>query len=418
MAMIFVLPSVLGVVSYAANPTFSTAVNLSNDSNNAQYPMVANSGQNVYVTWTEESHGIIFRSSSNGGVSWSSATTLSPKGGVTSYPVITANGSNVYVAWSQTVPSLNKTSQIYFVYSTNYGSSFSTPAIVDTNSTVGAITPVLAAWGSDVYVGWSDNGPSYVRSSTDNGASWGPSYNIGLFHEPQIAAWGSNAYFVSDSFGGMALGVTNNNGATWLISTVPVSSAEPWVATSGQYVYIAWEQKHTNGTAPIYGIISNNDGSTWGPTRILSGSVINDWEPQLTASGNNVYLAFRSLSPQSAWITMSSNNGVTWTTPTDLSGTGPQVGWPLDVAVSGNYAFTIWGSQTAGSVWNAYTGYTTNNGASYTPSGGVDLSKNSVGVAAPSTDVASASIMANGNNAFAAWQSTQSGNEQIWFAYS
>lgn len=419
MALIFVLPSILvGSISYAANPTFSAPVNLSNDSDNAQYPMVANSGQNVYVAWTEESHGIFVIASSNGGVTWGTPIKLSPKGGATSYPVITANGSYVYVAWSQTVPSLSGISQIYFSSSSNYGSSFSPAIIVDTNSSASAITPVIAGWGSNVYVAWSYNGPSYVRASNNGGATWGTAFDLGAFHEPQLAAWGSNVYFISDGHGGLSYGVSSNYGVSWTNSTISTSGAEPWVAASGSNVYLVWEEKHTNGTAPIYGMISDDSGTTFGPITVLSGSIINDWEPQITASGNYIYLAFRSLSPQSAWITMSSNNGTTWSTPVDLSGTGNQVGWPLDVAVSGGHAYTIWGASTTGTVWNAYTGYTTNSGSTWTPSGGVDLSLNSVGVAAPSTDVASASIMANGAHAFAAWESTQTGNEQIWFAYS
>jgi hypothetical protein len=413
-AVIFVLPSVLGTATFAAG-TFSTAVNLSNDANNAQYPMVANSGQYVYVAWTEESHGIFIRVSSNGGATWAPAIKLSPKGGTASYPVITANGSYVYVAWSQTV---SKVGQIFFAASSNYGATFSPAIDVDTNTSQTSITPVLAGYGSDISVAWTNNGPSYVRSSTDNGVTWGPAFNIGSFHEPQLAAWGSNMYFVSDGHGGISYGVSHDGGTTWTQSTINASGAEEWVAAAGSYVYIMWEQKHTNGTAPIYGVISSDDGNTFGAVTIYSGSVINDWEPQVSASGNNVYLAFRSLSPQSAWVTMSSNNGATWTTPTELSSNGQAAGWPLDVAISGSYAYTIWGAPKTGSVWNAYASYTSNNGATWTPAGGIDLSNNAVGSAAPATDVASASIMANGTNAYTAWQSTQTGNEQIWFAYS
>lgn len=416
-ALIFVLPSIFGAAT-ASNPVFSQAVNLSNSSTSAQYPMVANSGSNVYVAWTEEGQGVYVISSSTGGTSWGTPQKISLKGGVASYPVITANGSYVYVAWSQVVPGSNQTGQIYFSASSNYGATFSKAIDVDTNTSVAAITPVIAGWGENVYVAWSNNGPSYVRSSNDAGANWGPSYNLGTFHEPQLAAWGSNVYFVSDGSGAISLGVSHNNGTTWNASSIVASGAEPWIAAAGPNVYVVWEQKHTNGTAPIYGVISDDNGSTFGPIRVLSGSVINDWEPQITASGDNIYLAFRCLSPQSAWITMSSNNGTSWTAPTDLSGKGKEVGWPLDVAVSGSNAFTIWGSQTAGSVWNTYTGYTTNGGSSWTSTGGDDISLNSAGVAAPATDIASASIMANGASAYAAWESSQTGSEQIWFSYS
>jgi hypothetical protein len=211
LAIIFVLPSVLGTASYAGSP-FSTPINLSNDTNNAQYPMVANSGQHVYVAWTEESHGVFLRASSDGGATWSPPIKLSPKGGSANYPVITANGSYVYVAWSQTVSGVG---QIYFTSSTDYGATFSTAIDVDTNASASAITPVLAGWGSDITVAWSNTGPSFVRSSTDGGVTWGPSFNIGAFHEPQLAVSGSNVYFVSDGHGGMAYGVSHDSGATW-----------------------------------------------------------------------------------------------------------------------------------------------------------------------------------------------------------
>src|SRR5579862_1138588 len=102
---LFAIPVFL---SSAQSFTFPSAFNLSNDTYNAQYPMVANTGSNVYVVWTEESHGVYFRLSADGGSYWWPSLTvqglrLSPTGGTTSYPVITANGSNVYVAWSQTL---------------------------------------------------------------------------------------------------------------------------------------------------------------------------------------------------------------------------------------------------------------------------------------------------------------------------
>src|ERR1039457_1209285 len=76
--------------SVAAQPTvsFSSPVNLSGDSYKAQYPWVASSGSNVYVSWTEAAHGIYIRVSNNYGATWNPtvtkpATRLSPTGGTT-----------------------------------------------------------------------------------------------------------------------------------------------------------------------------------------------------------------------------------------------------------------------------------------------------------------------------------------------
>jgi len=417
-AVVFLFSVPVAVFGAQNSASFSSAINLSNDAYNAQYPMVANSGNNVYVVWTEQSHGIYFRMSSDGGNTWTpptstAATRLSPTGGAAGYPVITANGTNVYVAWSQTV---SKLSQIYFTASTNNGAAFSTPIVVDTAATTAAITPVLAGWGSNIYIAWSAGTHSFERSSNNAGSTWGTVNQLGTGHEPQLAAYGNYAYFISD---GVSFAYSSNSGSTWKsVSLKAGAASEPWIAASGPNVYVAWEQKGTNKTAPIYGEVSNNNGVTFSGKRVLSGSVVNSWEPQLAASGNHAYLSFRSLTPPSAWITSSSNGGATWSTPTELSTSGHSTGWPLDVAVSGSNVFTIYGSATTsgGSVWNAYASYSSNSGSAWSPSPGINLSGNAVGVAAPATDVASASIMANGASGFAAWQSSQTGSNQIYFA--
>src|SRR5579862_1146345 len=251
-ALLFVMPA-----SFAANNsvTFSPPVNLSNDANNARYPMVANSGSSVYVVWTEQSHGIFYRHSQDGGVTWlpsltQSATRLSSRGGTAGYPVITANGTNVYVAWAQTE---NSISQIYFVASTDSGNTFSTPEIVDLNTSFSAITPVIAGWGSNVYVAWVASTRSFERSSNDSGVTWSKVNNLGSNHEPQLAASGNYAYFVSD---GNSYAYSSNNGNTWHSVNLQIAhGAEPWIAASGPNVYVVWEQKHPNKTAPLYGVI-------------------------------------------------------------------------------------------------------------------------------------------------------------------
>ncbi|MFI5420389.1 MAG: sialidase family protein, partial [Nitrososphaerales archaeon] len=344
-----------------------------------------------------------------------SATRLSSRGGTASYPGIAANGTNVYVAWSLKI---SNGSQIYFRASTDFGNTFSPQQVIDLNSTLSAITPVLAASGSNVYIAWSAGTKSYERSSNNSGVTWSVVNNLGSGHEPQLAAYGSYAYFVSD---GNSYAYSLNSGTSWnKVNLNVMHGAEPWIAASGPNVYVAWEQKKTNKTAPIYGVISNDYGLTFSKALILSGTVINDWEPQLAALGNSVYLSFRSLSLPSAWITSSANAGATWSTPVQLSTKYHPTGWPLDVAVSGSNIFTIYGSAitNGGTIWDAYAAYSADGGATWTSQPGMDLSGNSVGVAAPATDIASASIAANGGSGFAVWQSSQAGLDQVWFASS
>jgi photosystem II stability/assembly factor-like uncharacterized protein len=338
-----------------------------------------------------------------------------------------ANGSNVYVAWSEKNASLTF-NQIFFTVSHDYGSTFSAPVQLSHTTTENAITPTIAASASNVYVSWtvsletakccSGNG-TFVISSNDNGSTWGPVIKMPGSHEENIAASGNNAYYIG------CCGLfeySHDGGKNWhfvAIGNPSKSVHEPWLATSGPYVYVVWETKPTNST--IYGQFSDDYGVSFGHVTLLSGSIRNDWEPQISAAGKMVYVAFHEQSHignVQVWMTVSNNNGTSWGTPVSLSGPGDN-GFADHIAISGNYAFTIWGARVGvGPVWNAYVGYTTNNGMTWTAPPGIDVSNNTNGVAAPRTDTEDASVGAFGTHAFAAWEQNSTGIFQIWFSSS
>src|SRR5579872_2944164 len=187
LAALFMVPPFVGALKVSAfnfsvgqTLSVSVPVNLSNDTYQAHYPMIASVGSNVYVAWTEESHGIYFRSSSNNGLMWTPSTSLPAKklslngGGSASYPVISANGSNVYVAWPETKSGLG---QIFVAASKDNGISFSSPKAVSVFG-YNSVTPVIASAGGNVYVAWRQTtvstGSAYIEiaTSNDNGATW------------------------------------------------------------------------------------------------------------------------------------------------------------------------------------------------------------------------------------------------------
>lgn len=200
------------VVAASPSPTFSSAINLSNDTAIAKDPTVSNNGQNVFVAWTEGGKGIHFRMSPDGGSTWmpqlfQTGMSLACNGGAAAFPVMftqfqQVNSGDVYLAWSQTVKQLNGSmiAQIFVAASSNNGQSFVTTQISQ-NSTHNQITPAIAASGNDVYVAWfsgqtsGENGSDYVASSKNNGVSWGvpvdfvPSERGG---EVQVVAAGAN----------------------------------------------------------------------------------------------------------------------------------------------------------------------------------------------------------------------------------
>ncbi len=407
-----------------SNQIFSSPVNLSNDTGTAQFPDVVNVGNNVYVAWTQGSGGILFRASTNGGSSWSpplsqGAMRISHEGGTTQYPLMSANGSYVYVTWSQTVGSSGL--QLFEATSTNFGVSFAVRQVTSGVSSNGWITPVIASWGSNVYIVYSGDGKnSYVISSNNAGATWTTPFHYGVTFEPEAAVVGSNVYAVAD---GIQFAVSHNAGATWTkVLNEREEGDEPMIAASGNDVYIVAQCRCSTG--PIWLLTSTNSGNSFIRTDI-NGKVTNNWQPMVGAYGSSAWVDWHNNPGGKAaqeWMTMTANSGATWTAPVSISGTGHWVGWPWEVSTTdGRDIYTMWPQQVTSSpnYWVDRASYSSNGGSTWSSPPGIDVSQNTNGQAAPENDIANGAISSYGSTAFAVWQFTStSGTNQIYFASS
>ena len=83
--------------------SFGNAVNLSMDARTSSNGAISTSNSDVYVVWRDETSGnpeILFRMSNDGGATFGSAINLSKNTGESVSPVIASSGTNVFVAWS------------------------------------------------------------------------------------------------------------------------------------------------------------------------------------------------------------------------------------------------------------------------------------------------------------------------------
>lgn len=409
---------------------FSTPVNLSNDSGSARYPNVQSYGTYVYVSWTEEARGIKFRASSDNGSTWyppldSPALNLtSSAGGVAQYPLMSANGSNVYVVWSQGTEASQM--QIFEATSTNYGISFDTPVQL-TSGSGGFITPVIASWGNDVYVGYINNDggygngrEAYVICSANQGDTWTRPYAFGN-REPQLATYGGQyVYAIAD----YSLIVSSNNCENWNTPLQNFNSREPWIWAYGPNVYAAWESGSSQ--SDVYVTSSNNYGQTWSSLTTLNSSAIPDqWAPMVWAYGNSAWIATREYpgGPKGdVWVFTTSNGGETWSSGLSLSGKGIRESaetFPYTVRSSdGENVFVGWSHQVSSGYWTFMVSYSANGGLNWTSAPGINVSQNPNGEAGFENDVATGSISSSGTNCFATWQFTNSTSDQVYFAYS
>lgn len=406
----------LTVNATAASPTFSTPVNVSNDSSNAEFPNVQTNANNVYIVWTERSHGIMFRSYSISSESWSPALTssalrLSPQG-TTQYPLMTDSGSHVYVVWAQTTPS-NKHLQVYFATSSDDGRAFSTK-VIDTDASLAASTPVIAASGNYVSVAWIAGKQSYVRVSSNNGATWTTPYKYSDEHEPQIAEVGASVYAVAD---GINLAVSHNAGGSWKVTNYGRGS-ETWIAAAGSDVLFAWETKGKSSV--IEAVYSTDGGTTFSAKKDLSAATKDAWAPMVNISDGTFYVAWRT-SPGSTssqeYVSISRNGGSSWSAPVAIGIAKHDNEWPFTVASSGSSTYIMWSEKvntiSGNDDWQTLVSYSSNGGTTW--SGPVSLSTSRITGAQPEQDIATGAITSSGSRAFAVWQNNQS-SCQIYFS--
>jgi hypothetical protein len=197
--------------------TFESSASLST-SGSASRPAIAASASKVYVVW-QDSSNMIFRKSTNSGASFGSEIILGAHGVTSSTntaPEIMVSGNNVYVTWRQ-----NSTGEIYFARSTDGGDTFQTAVNLSSNSG-SSILPHMAVLGNTVVVVWRDSTPGnteiFYSASDDSGVTFGNPANISNTsansETPSLAVTSSKAYFVwNDS--------TSGNQDIWFVSGTP-----------------------------------------------------------------------------------------------------------------------------------------------------------------------------------------------------
>ena len=233
--------------------TFNNTINLSNNTGNSQKPQVSSSGNNVYVVWEDNTLGnaeVLFRASNDGGTLFGPTLNLSNNTGISENPQISSSGNNVYVVWADGSAG---NGDILFRASNDGGLTFD--SITNLSSNTGASQlPQISPSGNNVYVVWADgsagNGDILFRASNDGGLTFNPTINI-----------------------------SSNTG----------NSQKPQVSSSGNNVYVVW-QDNTLGIDNIFYKFSSG-GSTFSSIYNLSLSPLlvgsPNSNPQISSSGNN-----------------------------------------------------------------------------------------------------------------------------------
>jgi len=306
-------------------------------------------------------------------------------------PNIATSGTNVYVAYVDT-DSANSDTDVFFTRSTNSGTDFETPYILDTTLTKTVVTSAansgsveIATSGNNVYVVWEENDPSdsntdvYIAVNTNSGAS---------------GSWTVKP-------------LSNDVGTTKSTSTTPK------LAVSGSNVYVVWRDNADSETN-IYISISTNSGSTFDTTTKLT-TVSGANTPEIAASGDNVYVIWRDTNESGNSINFRGSNdkGATFSTETDLDSDSTNTKSGQKIVVSGSTIHVAWIEATGNDV--LHRAITDNGGGSFTlvPTSSVDTIRDG------STALGELEIAASGNNVHAVWHETDANAKtQIYYSRS
>jgi hypothetical protein len=132
---------ILFAVSNNNGTSFGPTINISNNTGASFNPQIAVSGNNVYVTWYDDTPGnndIFFAASNNNGTSFGPTINISNNTGASLDPQIAVVGNNVYVTWEDDTPGNND------IFVISNAQPFGTPINIS-NNPGNSVDPQIAA---------------------------------------------------------------------------------------------------------------------------------------------------------------------------------------------------------------------------------------------------------------------------------
>ncbi|HYL66811.1 MAG TPA: hypothetical protein VEU72_06620 [Nitrosopumilaceae archaeon] len=408
----------------AASSGFSTPINISPDQGDSILPQMAVSGNNVYVIWDDNStgkYGILFTKSNDGGTTFGTLVDISRGIGTSGSPQFAVSGNDVYAVWQA------KTTgnyQIIFAKSTDGGATFSIPGNLS-NSTGDSSYPKIAISGNNIYIVWSYTATNkdydvLFTKSTDGGVTFSTpvniSNNLGDSGLPQMVVSGNNVYVTWENNGlgnfEVFVAKSTDNGNTFAIpvniSNNAAPSGAPKIAASGNNVYVVWMDK-TPENYDIFVAKSNDAGSTFGTPVNVSNTAKDSGYPQITMSGNNVYVVWTETilnKNYDVFFAKSNDGGSTFGTPINISNNMGPSGWALVDA--SNNIYVVWEDSTTGN-YDILIAKSNDGGSTFgTP----------VNVSNTTEDSAFKQMVATNDSVYLVWHDGTSNQHNVLFAKS
>ena len=128
---------------------FDAPINISKTPETSDFPQIAAVGDNVYVIWKEDTSTnntnteIFFAASNDNGTTFNAPINISNNIGISELARIAAVGDNVYVTWHDNTFAITGDYEILFAVSNNNGTTFNAPLNISKNAG-GSFQPEIA----------------------------------------------------------------------------------------------------------------------------------------------------------------------------------------------------------------------------------------------------------------------------------
>jgi len=325
------------VKSIDGGQNFQAPIILDTSSIVVRSPKLSVSGNFVYTVWEQPgttTTQAFFARSVDGGDSFLTPIDLSN----TPFPRLVkpnvASSQNfVFAVWNGETTGLVK--NLFFTKSDDNGANFSAPEILRTNIDVLKSIEIIAT-GNTVHLLWQESNEIFYMNSNDNGENFNTPINLSstvALSSQQILLVSNNKVYAvwAEGSGGTNINVffsvsidNGQNFSTPLDITMNTNaSVATDLAVFGNNVYILYFDRIPVQSALL--AVSNDNGQTFPNLKILSNEIDTIFSPTLSANGNNIFVTWLQETvvsePLEVFFTFSTDNGLTFSQPENLSNT-------------------------------------------------------------------------------------------------
>jgi hypothetical protein len=347
---------------------WSVAQRLTWDSEWSEDPAIAiDSGDNIHIVWDDDRPGnaeIYYKNSPDGGTTWSDARRITWTSNFSLNPAIAVDSSDhLHVVWEEFTVTNN---EFYYKSSPDGGATWSAVRRI-TWTSGSSSNPALAVDSDDkIHVVWSewagDNNEIYYKSSADGGSTWSDARRItwteGSSTHPAIDADGSIGVTWQDNTPGnfeIYYRGSTDGGAAWspvqrITWTAGYSEAAAIALGSGGAIHVVWDDNDP-GNGELHYKKSTDGGANWSAAKRITWTSGDSTLPAMTLdSSGTIHVVWKDDTPGVSEIyhKLSADGGANWSAAQRITWTSGSSSNPAVSADSGNRVHVVWDDHTPG----------------------------------------------------------------------